>query len=397
MNTVATPQPKRGLLQPATNTTAFVKAGFLGFAGSGKTLTSALLALGLSKKFGKHKRVAMFDTETGSDFLIKIFQREGIELLVLKSRSFADLLKVFDEAKGQVDALLIDSVTHVWIEIRQAYEKRLRRTQGLTFRDWGPIKAEWQQFTDAYVNAPFHAIICGRAGFEYDMVEDEENNNKKELVKTGIKMKAEGEMGYEPSLSIEMQRMPRAASLTRDPDTHGWLNRALVLKDRSQQLNGAYADFTSEPGTPVSFEPVIKFVTPHLSYLNLGGEHMGVDTSRNSENLFESPDSRSERKRQVEITLELTLDAFVEAGFGGTSAKAKEVQTRALRESFGSSSWTAIQHMRLEEIQEGFEKLKGVLIAAQGSEEDRLAVAAKFGRAEQSTEPAEPTPLALAQ
>lgn len=365
----ATPRPT--LLQPATNTTAYVKAGFLGFGGSGKTLTAALLAGGLSKLYGQHKRVAMFDTETGSDFLIPLFKREGIELLVVKSRSFADLLQTFREAEGQVDALIIDSVTHVWTEIRQAYEKRLNRRSGLTFRDWGPIKQEWQQFTDAYVNASFHAIICGRAGYEYDMVEDEENNNKKELLKTGVKMKTEGEMGYEPSLLIEMQRIARAPEVTKDPETHGWLNRALVLKDRSQQINGIVCDFASEPGVDVTFGPVMQFVKPHLAYLNIGGEHLGVDTSRNSENLFESPDSRSERKRQVDIVLELIPDAVIEAGFGGTSGKAKEVQVRLTKAAFGTSSWTAITHMKLEEIQEGYEKLKDLLVAEQQAEQPR--------------------------
>jgi hypothetical protein len=43
-------------------------------------------------------------------------------------------------------------------------------------------------------------IICGRAGYEYDYFEDDEG--KKQLEKTGIKMKAETEMGFEPSLLV---------------------------------------------------------------------------------------------------------------------------------------------------------------------------------------------------
>lgn len=351
------------LLQKAHNQTAYVKGGFLGFGGSGKTLTAFLLALGLSKLHGKHKRIAMLDTETGSDFLIPIAERHGIEFLVHKSRSFADLLQVFKEADGKVDALIIDSVTHIWNEIRHAYETKLKRKGGLSFRDWGPIKQEWQGFTDAYVNAQCHAFICGRAGYDYDFVEDDENNGKKELVKTGVKMKAEGEMGYEPSLLIEMQRLPRAPQVTKDPDTHGWLNRALVLKDRSQQLNGQFADFTSEPGVPVSFEPVLEFVRPHLAYLNIGGEHMGVDVERNSEGLFESPESLHERRRKVEIIIENIPDEFTIRGLGGTSAKAKETNIRILRACFGTSAWAAIKNLRLEELEVGMAKLIPMLDA----------------------------------
>ena len=41
-------------------------------------------------------------------------------------------------------------------------------------------------------------------GYEYDYFEDEAG--KKQLEKTDIKMKAEGEMGYEPSLLVLMER-----------------------------------------------------------------------------------------------------------------------------------------------------------------------------------------------
>ena len=341
------------LLKEAVNQSAYVKAGFLGFGGSGKTLTAALLALGLAKLHGKHKAVAMLDTETGSDFLIPIFKREGIKLFVVKSRAFADLLTVFKEAHGQVDALVIDSVTHVWKEVCTAYEKRMKRTKGLSLKDWGPIKEEWQQFTDQYVNASLHAIVCGRAGFDWDYETDDAG--RKELVKTGVKMKTEGEFGFEPSLLFEMQRVPVADELTKDPATHGWLNRAIVLKDRAQVLHGAMHEFGG-PG-PVKWEPVLEFVKPHLDALNLGGEHIGVDTTRNSQELFESPDSASERKRQVQITLELIPDALIARGLGGTSAKAKEVQVRLFKEAFGTSSWTAIENMRLEELQKGYAKI----------------------------------------
>lgn len=333
---------------------AFVKAGLLGFGGSGKTATALLMALGLAKLHGKKKAVAMFDTETGSDFLIPIFEREGIKFLVVKSRSFKDLLTFQQEAADAADATVIDSITHVWKELCLAYEKKLRRTQGLTFRDWGPIKNEWQGFTDNYVNSKQHSIICGRAGWEWDF---EESDGRKELVKTGIKMKAEGEIGFEPSLLVEMQRVAKGDIDPSDASTHGWYNRATVLKDRAQVLNGVAVDFGGTPGKPLEWEPVLKFLKPHLDFLNIGGEHLGVDTTSNSEGLFESPESLGERRKQVDIVLELIPDVFVEAGLGGTSAVAKKAQVKLLKECFGTSSWTAITQMRLEELQAGHKKL----------------------------------------
>ena len=61
------------LLKKAQNQTAFLKAGIMGFQGSGKTYTAVDLAIGLTK-LSKGTKVAFYDTETGSDFHIKKFE-----------------------------------------------------------------------------------------------------------------------------------------------------------------------------------------------------------------------------------------------------------------------------------------------------------------------------------
>ena len=173
------------LLKKAVNQTAYLKAGFMGFAGSGKTFTASQLAIGLAKDIGDNKPVAFFDTETGSDYLIKEFENAGVELLVVKTRSFRDLLGFLKEAESACSVAIIDSITHVWQELMEAYAKRNNRRNGLLFQDWGKLKTEWRQFTDLYLNSSLHVIMCGRAGYEYDYSQDE--TGKKELLKTGTK------------------------------------------------------------------------------------------------------------------------------------------------------------------------------------------------------------------
>lgn len=327
------------LLRPAVNQTAFLKAGLMGFAGSGKTYTAAKLAIGLAQHIGDRKPVAMFDTETGSDFLIPRFKDAGIDLLVAKTRSFRDLVAFMKEAEGVASVAIIDSISHVWKELITAYTKRLNRHKGLSFKDWGPIKDEWQQFTDLYVNSKLHVLMCGRAGFEYDFQEDEDG--KKELVKTGTKMKAETEMGYEPSLLLEMERVARDGQFEKG-ERGGWVHRCYVLKDRTDLMNGQAID-----------NPTFESFAPVIAFLNVGGTHVGVDTTRSSEDLFEAPDSRSDRKRRVEIVLELITDTLVEGGIAGTSKADKEAQIKHLKAAFGTSSWTAIKGMHLEELETG--------------------------------------------
>lgn len=336
-----------GLLKPATNQTAFLKAGIMGFAGSGKTFTAKELAIGLAKRIGATK-VAFFDTETGSDFLIPAFREAGIELLVAKTRSFADLKTFVREAEQEAPLAIIDSVTHVWTDLVDSYRRKLNRKNGLRMDDWGPIKAEWGEFTKLYINSHAHVILCGRAGYEYEYHTDEETQ-KKELVKTGTKMKAEGEMSYEPSLLLEMERVNADGAVVRGKRS-GWIHRCYVLKDRTDLMNGKTID-----------NPSFEDFTPVVNFLNLGGEHLGVDSSRNSEHLFHSPDSLHERKKQVEITLELITDALTEGGIAGTGKKEKEAVVAAFNAVFGTSSWRAIQDMPLEKLQTGLKGLRAYL------------------------------------
>ena len=155
------------LLKPASNGTAYLKLGLQGFEGSGKTHLACDFAKELTKLV-KGKKVAFFDTEKGSDFHIKRFQDVGLELHVVKSKSFADLLTVIEEAESNgFSFLIIDSITHVWREICTAYKTKKKKDR-LSMPDWMVLKDEWSRFTHAYVNSAIHIAMCGRAGYEYD-------------------------------------------------------------------------------------------------------------------------------------------------------------------------------------------------------------------------------------
>lgn len=332
------------LLRKAKNETAYLKVGIQGFAGSGKTYTASRLAIGLSQAIGDRKPVAFFDTETGSDWLIRDFEEAGIELLVAKTRSFADLLSFMQEAEATCSVAIIDSITHVWTELRIAYEEKYRRRNGLEFQDWAKVKKEWQRFTDSFLNSRLHVIVCGRAGYEYEYEKDEETG-KKDLVKTGTRMKTEGEMAYEPSLLIEMERLPKAGVMG-NPKLKGFVNRAVILKDRTTLMNGEEIDYP----TYESFRPIIQ-------RLNIGGAHVGVDTSRNSVAYVEGPGSSVERKQRVAVVLEEIKNLFVEAGVNSRTDDGKRDMIRYLRSAFGTSAWTQVEGMRLEVLEEGLQRL----------------------------------------
>lgn len=322
------------LLKPAEKQTAYLKAGILGFAGSGKTFTATGIAIGLQERIGSKKPIAFFDTETGSDHVLDKFKKAGMELHTAKTRAFSDLLTVVGEASKTCDILIIDSISHVWTELLEAYQRK-HNLKRLLFHHWGPIKSEWRQFTDLYLTSSLHIIMCGRAGWEYDYEENEDGT--KELVKTGTKMRAETEMSYEPSLLLEMDRIKNA-----DGTKGKWLHRCYVLKDRSDLINGHVFD-----------NPTFKDFEPTINTLNLGGKHHVLDTGRTSDDMIDKPDySAEDRKRLRKVYTEEIVEAMRSALPGKSD---KEITRKAdmLQVVFNTRSWTGVQNLPPDILQYG--------------------------------------------
>lgn len=338
------------LFRKSENQQAYLKSGVLGFAGSGKTYTSTKLAIGLvghmkAKGLASGDRPAFFlDTETGSDWVQPEFQAAGIELHVAKTRAFSDLLAAVKEAEQHASILQIDSISHFWRELTDSYMKKRNRTS-LQFQDWSYLKNEWGKFTDLFVNSNLHIVMAGRAGYEYDFFEDD--SGKKQLEKTGIKMKAENETGYEPSLLFLMERH-------MDMETKTVWREAHVLKDRARLLDGQ------------TFKnPTFRDFLPHIEFLNLGGEQVGVDTSRNSEGMI-AVDGKNEwahERERREILIEKIGAVFVKAGLSSQSASGKKRIVELLESHFKTSSWKELENFKADTLQVGITTLQAELEA----------------------------------
>lgn len=352
-----------------------LKGGFLGFAGSGKTLTATLLACAARERFGLTGPVAFFDTETGSAYVQRYVQTlTGQPLLVKKARSLADLFAFIAACrKANVSCAIVDSITHVWREVCDGYLKQkneARRLEGkspqrrLDFPDWNVIKPRWQEWSDLYLNDPLSILVCGRAGWEYEHTVDEDTG-KKELNKTGVKMKVEGEFGFEPSLVIEFEAIQSLPDNSKVPTI---TRRLTVLKDRFSVLDAKSVDFASidlntEAGLAKAYGAVKTFFAPHLALLT-PGSHTHVDTSQNTD-FGMGPDGdaqayRDRREREIlceEIQGEITLV------LPGQSAQEKKAKVEVLKAAFDTSSWTSIEAMSADRLRAGKAKLAGVLDA----------------------------------
>jgi len=332
------------LFKPAENQQAFLKCGIMGFAGSGKTYTGALIAKGIVEKIKSKKPVYFVDTETGSDFLVPFFKSAGIKLFVSKSRAFVDLLASVQEAEREASVLIIDSISHFWKELQDAHKKATGRNR-ILFQDWAVLKGTWGRFTDSYLNSRVHIIMNGRAGYEYDYFEDE--SGAKQLEKTGTKMKAETDMGYEPSLLLEMLR-EKKDNEDGKVEARLWNHTAYVLKDRTTLLEGK--KFVN---------PTFKDFEPVFDFLNIGGEHIGVDLEKTSAVLFERDSDQNyfEQKKQREIILEDIQMELVSA-YPGQSADEKKIKTDLIFDAFNTRSWTALADFEARKLSDGLKSIR---------------------------------------
>lgn len=350
-----------GLLKTLGNGQGYLKAGFFGFQKSGKTYTSIMLALGTRELFGLTGPIAMFDTEGGSEYVAKVVRDAGAELVGVKSRSFSDLLAVGQECvKDGVSVLIGDSVTHVWRELCDAWLKDINDKRralaesrnwkftpkaSLEFQDWAQVKGIWSKWTDFYLNSPLHIIICGRAGFEYDM-ERNEDTGKSELRKTGTKMKVESEFGFEPSLLVEMER-------EQVPDGNGTVKlrrRATIVGDRFNVIDGKS-----------TLDPTFDFFRPHVELLRPGA-HNPIDTTvKTATGADEGGDAEWARERKTRTIVCEEIQAVLLERYPSTSAAEKKAKAALIREVFGTGSWTAVESMHSGDLRAGLERLQAIL------------------------------------
>lgn len=313
-------------------------------------MSAVQTAIGLAHAFHKDAPVAFFDTEKGSDFALPIFSSEGIKLLRVKSRAFADLLSAVSEAESNgCCALIVDSMTHVWAELMESFCRK-RKISRIQFEHWREIKGTWRDWTDLMLNSRLHMLICGRAGKEYEYQENDETG-KKELISLGAKFKAEGEFGYEPDVLIELWTEREEGSKRGSRLVH----KGLVLKDRAWSLNGKEFSWKDKSAyKKADYQSVYKCFEPYFNVLSIGGVHHAIDAERTSDGMFGSDTRDSSRYRQQQLkkaALE-DWDSTLDLCFPGSSTAMKRARAIVGESITGVRSRTKFEQFDLKRTEE---------------------------------------------
>lgn len=324
----------------------FVKAAFGGFAGGGKSRTSAEFVIGSYRDFEYTKPVLIIDNEQGARFLIPQFAQAKIKTSLKQTTSLADVLTAIDLINdGQISYLFIDSMTKVWYRYVREYLSVNKKTF-MQLDDWGKLLPKWQEiFSDVFVAAQGSIVFTGRGGFSYEKEEDQKDERgrvtkKGSYVKSGVKMKMSGETPFEPDLNVWMEQQQEIG-----PDGLEIWREAQVMKDRTGLIDGQ----TFKNPTYEAFRPFIRYLMDVPTGV-VAGETSGRNLAP-AEN-YDSLD----RRQKIEIALDEVKEEILkhhghgmDAGTKAAKSATLETITKGVFEG-GTRSWERLSSFRLDDV-----------------------------------------------
>lgn len=327
------------------NDRPFLKLALLGFAGHGKTYTATEIAIGVHKLIGSQKPIAFYDTEKSAAHLLPLFRKHGIKATRVKSRSLAAASQAMTLCEaGAADILIIDSLTHVWESFIAAYLEEKKRYR-LQFEDWGIIRPKWKrEFSDVFLNSNVHIIFTGRAGYEYEDEKDEDG--RRQIHKSGIKMKGETEQAFEPDVLVLMDQVQQVLG-----DNKRIYSTATILKDRTGLLHGKTLNADGEKVGPSfdDFYPAIKQLLDG-AVRDAHGQDI-PDTFHEFEQKF----SKIGKEREVYIA---EIEGAFELMGLGSGGQDKQIKAWTLNQVYAVNSIEAVAKKNNATIKEGLDVIR---------------------------------------
>lgn len=143
------------MFQKASKKQCKLRLALFGVSGGGKTYSSLLIAKGLGGK------VALIDTEHKS--ASKYADRFDFDVCNLDKPTIGNMLMTIKEARDY-DVLIIDSLTHAWLELLQEVEKIARaKFGGNSWSAWSEGTPKQQSLINALLEFPGHIIVTMRS------------------------------------------------------------------------------------------------------------------------------------------------------------------------------------------------------------------------------------------
>ena len=236
-------------LQKAKRSQVKIKLALAGVSGSGKTMSSLLLAFGIVKAAHPDwsdeqcwDKICIIDTENGSASLYVNTQvgsnRIG-EFYTLPMSAPFEPTKYIDyihsAEQAGIEVLIIDSMSMVWAGEGGSLEKvgKIAARTGNSYTAWRDVTPEHNRLIDTILQSSCHVICNFRAKQEYLQTKD--NNGRTVIKNMGIGLQFRDSVEYELS-TLFMIDSDHVANAT---------------KDRTGLFDGRYFTITPETGKEI--------------------------------------------------------------------------------------------------------------------------------------------------
>ncbi len=214
----------------ATRKRGKLRLAIAGPAGSGKTYSALLIALGLGG------RIATIDTERGSG---ELYDRLG-EYDVCTIQPPFEPKKYVEAIRAAEDlgygTIIIDSPSHAWMGQGGLLDVHghIADKTGNSWSAWRQVTPKHNELVDAMLQSKCHIIATMRSKMEYAQVEE---NGKKQVKKLGMSPIQRDGMEYEFTVFIDLDQQ----------------HTATATKDRTTLFDGQYFVPTIETGRTLLF------------------------------------------------------------------------------------------------------------------------------------------------
>jgi hypothetical protein len=202
-----------------------LRLAIAGPAGSGKTYSALLIALGLGG------RIAMIDTERGSGELYDHLGEYDACTVhpPFEPRKYVEVIRAAEDLG--YETIIIDSLSHAWIGQGGLLDVHghIADKTGNSWSAWRQVTPKHNELVDAMLQSKCHIIATMRSKMEYTQVEE---NGKKQVKKLGMSPIQRDGMEYEFTVFMDL-------------DLH---HTATATKDRTTLFDGQYFVPTIETG-----------------------------------------------------------------------------------------------------------------------------------------------------
>lgn len=224
------------VIRKAERRKARLRLGIAGASGSGKTVSSLLLAYGLT---GDWEKIGFIDTENGSGELYVGVTIGGVKIgdylygrieAPFTIQKYLDAIRALQEAG--VEAIIIDSLSHAWAGDGGLLDKqgKLADRTGNSYTAWRNVTPEHNTLVETLLQSACHIIATMRSKTEY--VQEKDGNGKTVVRKIGLAPVQRDGMEYEFTVFLDV-----AADHT-----------AQASKDRTSLLDGQIFKITPKHG-----------------------------------------------------------------------------------------------------------------------------------------------------